>query len=83
MKQYRFGEAMLDAHYRKRIRMVELDIVHAHSPFHAGSEALRLAAVRKLPLVATFHSKYYDDFPEDHEIRVRGPDADEIRREFL
>ena len=62
LKQYRFGEAMLDAHYRKRIRMVELDIVHAHSPFHAGSEALRLAAVRKLPLVATFHSKYYDDF---------------------
>ena len=62
MKQYRLGEAMLDAHYRKRIRMVELDIVHAHSPFHAGSEALRLAAVRKLPLVATFHSKYYDDF---------------------
>ena len=62
LKQYRVGEAMLDAHYRKRIRMVELDIVHAHSPFHAGSEALRLAAVRKLPLVATFHSKYYDDF---------------------
>ena len=62
MKQYRLGEAMLDAHYRKRIRMVELDIVHAHSPFTAGSEALRLAAVRKIPLVATFHSKYYDDF---------------------
>ena len=62
LKQYRLGEAMLDAHYRKRIRMVELDIVHAHSPFTAGSEALRLAAVRKLPLVASFHSKYYDDF---------------------
>ena len=62
LKQYRVGEAMLDAHYRKRIRMVELDLVHAHSPFTAGSEALRLAAVRKLPLVATFHSKYYDDF---------------------
>ena len=62
MKQYRVGEAMLDAHYRKRIRMIDLDIVHAHSPFTAGSEALRLAAVRKLPLVATFHSKYYDDF---------------------
>ena len=62
MKQYRVGEAMLDAHYRKRIRMIDLDIVHAHSPFTAGSEALRLAAVRKLPLVGTFHSKYYDDF---------------------
>ena len=62
MKQYKLGEAMLDAHYRKRIRMVELDIVHAHSPFTAGSEALRLAVVRKLPLVGTVHSKYYDDF---------------------
>ena len=62
MKQYKVGEALLDAHYRRRIRMIELDIVHAHSPFTAGSEALRLAAVRKLPLVATFHSKYYDDF---------------------
>ena len=62
MKQYKVGEAVLDAHYRQRIRMIPLDIVHAHSPFMAGSEALRLAHVRKLPLVATFHSKYYDDF---------------------
>lgn len=62
MKQYKIGEAVLDAHYRKRIRMIELDLVHAHSPFTAGSEAIRLAAVRKLPLVASFHSKYYDDF---------------------
>ena len=60
MKQYKVGEAVLDAHYRHRIRMIELDVIHAHSPFTAGSEALRLAAVRKLPLVATFHSKYYD-----------------------
>jgi len=62
MKQYRIGEALLDPHYRKRIRMIDLDIVHAHSPFTAGSEALRLAALRKLPLVGTFHSKYYEDF---------------------
>lgn len=62
MKQYKLGEAILDAHYRRRIRMIELDIIHAHSPFTAGSEALRLAAVRKLPLVGNFHSKYYDDF---------------------
>jgi len=62
LKQYKLGEAILDAHYRKRIRMIDLDVIHAHSPFTAGSEALRLASVRKLPLVATFHSKYYDDF---------------------
>ncbi len=62
MKQYKQGEAPMDPHYRKRMRMVNLDIVHAHSPFTAGSEALRLAVQRKIPLVGTFHSKYYDDF---------------------
>ncbi len=62
MKQYKTGEAPWDPHYRKRIRMVPLELLHAHSPFTAGSEALRLAALRKLPLVGTFHSKYYDDF---------------------
>ena len=62
MKQYRIGEAIWDAHYRRRMRMISLDLIHAHSPFTAGSEALRLAALRKLPLVGTFHSKYYDDF---------------------
>ena len=62
LKQYKLGEAVLDAHYRKRIRMVDLDICHAHSPFMAGTEALRLAALRKLPLVASFHSKFYEDF---------------------
>ncbi len=62
MKQYRAGEAPWDPHYRKRMKMIPLDILHSHSPFTAGSEALRLAALRRLPLVGTFHSKYYDDF---------------------
>ncbi len=62
LPQYKTGEANLDTHYRKRIDMIPLDIVHAHSPFFAGSEALRLAVKRKIPLVGTFHSKYYDDF---------------------
>ena len=62
LRQYRLGEAVWDSHYRRRMRMIELDVVHAHSPFTAGSEAVRLASLRKLPLVGTFHSKYYDDF---------------------
>ena len=61
-KQYRLGEAVWDSHYRRRMRMISLDLIHSHSPFHSGSEAVRLAYLRKLPLVATFHSKYYDDF---------------------
>ncbi len=60
--QYRTGIASLDMHYGRRIRKIELDILHAHSPFFTGHEALRLKRKRDLPLIATFHSKYYDDF---------------------
>ncbi len=60
--QYRTGTPVNDVHYRKRIAMVPLDIVHAHGPFGAGREALRLANRRNIPLIGSFHSKYYDDF---------------------
>ncbi len=68
--QYQTGSPILDDHYRRRMRMVELDIVHAHSPFTAGREALRLSRERGIPLVATFHSKFYDDF-----LKVTGSEA--------
>lgn len=61
-KQYQTGLPFLDTHYGARISMVPIDIVHAHSPFIAGQEALRIAKKRSIPIVGTFHSKYYDDF---------------------
>lgn len=60
--QYRAGLAVLDRHYSERIETVTLDIVHAHTPFFAGQEALRLAIKHDVPLIGTFHSKYFDDF---------------------
>lgn len=60
--QYKAGLAILDRHYHARIADVPLDVIHAHAPFSAGMEALRLTAQRDLPLVGSFHSKYYDDF---------------------
>lgn len=60
--QYKAGAANLDARYRKRMDMIDLDLVHSHSPFSAGREAQRLASQRNIPMVSTFHSKYYDDF---------------------
>jgi 1,2-diacylglycerol 3-alpha-glucosyltransferase len=60
--QYRTGIATLDLHYVERISMIELDIIHAHAPGLAGVEAVRLAEKLNIPLVGTFHSKYYDDF---------------------
>lgn len=58
----RTGVASLDKHYMDRISTVQLDLVHAHSPGPAGMEAVRLASRQKVPLVGTFHSKFYDDF---------------------
>lgn len=60
--QYRTGMPILDSHYNHRIEKISLDIVHAHSPFIAGQEALRIAGKMKIPIIGTFHSKFYDDF---------------------
>lgn len=59
--QYTAGAATLDAHYLERVSQIPIDLVHAHSPATAGIEALRLARRKKVPLIGTFHSKYYDD----------------------
>lgn len=40
----------------------KIDIVHIHSPFAIGRYAMRIAKKRGIPVVATFHSKFYDDF---------------------
>ena len=61
-KQYSTGIPQLDPHYESRMRNVQLDIVHAHSPFIAGLEAQRLARRRGIPIVGMLHSRYYDDF---------------------
>ncbi len=37
------------------------NIFHAHSPFNSGMYAAILARYAEIPLVATFHSKYWDD----------------------
>lgn len=60
--QYRSGIAVLDRHYVERMDNIKLDIAHAHTPFFAGQEALRQCSKQNIPLIGTFHSKYYDDF---------------------
>lgn len=41
------------------------DIAHAHSPFSAGKIARRIAKRHHIPFVATFHSKFRQDFEEN------------------
>lgn len=61
-KPYRFGFPALDVRFRKQLNQMQFDLVHSHSPFSSGSEALRVAKKQNIPLVGTFHSKFYDDF---------------------
>lgn len=58
---YRAGIPLLDREFVTNQRLLYPDLVHAHTPFAAGTEALRIARLRSIPMVATFHSKYYDD----------------------
>lgn len=59
---FRLGLPKVDVRYRRQLDAIPFDIVHAQSPFSAGEEALRVARRRGVPLVTTFHSKYYQDF---------------------
>ncbi len=59
---YRLGLPGVDLRFQRQMRTIELDLVHAHSPFVGGVEAMRIARERKIPFITTFHSKYYDDF---------------------
>ncbi|MBE5816580.1 MAG: glycosyltransferase family 4 protein [Clostridiales bacterium] len=60
--QYRTGLTILDPHYLEKIRYQRFDVIHAHTPASSGLEAVRLASRLRVPLIGTFHSKYYDDF---------------------
>ena len=59
---YMTGIAEFDPTYLAKIATTRFKIVHAHTPFSAGSAALSISRAQKIPLVATFHSKYRDDF---------------------
>ena len=56
------GIAEIDPKFLARIAKLRFKIVHAHCPFATGMAAQRLAKLQGIPLVATFHSKYRDDF---------------------
>jgi Glycosyltransferase len=61
---YVTGIAQIDPLLRAKLRRRQFKIVHAHSPFSAGLMALQVARSQRIPLVATFHSKFKDDFRE-------------------
>jgi 1,2-diacylglycerol 3-alpha-glucosyltransferase len=62
MHPYRVGLPLIDIKFKKKIKKVGFDLVHAHCPFISGQLALNISKKLDVPLVTTFHTKYRDDF---------------------
>ena len=61
-KPYVTGIAQIDPVFMTKLLSRRFKIVHAHSPFTSGLVGLQVARQQNIPMVATFHSKYRDDF---------------------
>ena len=59
--EYAIPTPKLDLKAKRFLENRRLDILHSHSPFMEGAFALSYAKKLGVPIVATFHSKYYDD----------------------
>ena len=66
---YRYGLPFLDFRFMHQWRQMNFDLVHAHCPFTTGSLAYKISRRQQIPLVATFHSKYRQDF--EHNVRCK------------
>jgi len=51
-----------DKEFMKYLSMLKIDLIHFHSPFFMGKFAAKYAKKNNIPLVATIHSKYKQDF---------------------
>jgi len=59
---YRYGIPYIDLPFMRNWRKMQFDLVHAHCPFTTGDLAYSAAQKQGIPMVATFHSKYRQDF---------------------
>lgn len=63
-KPYRIGLPDLNPLMVKDISGQPYDIIHSHCPFTSGQLGLRIAKAHRVPLVATFHTKFRDNFEQ-------------------
>lgn len=61
---YRMGFPGLAVDTKRKLESIKADIIHAHSPGSSAALGLSYAKENRIPCVATFHSKFYDDFKE-------------------
>jgi 1,2-diacylglycerol 3-alpha-glucosyltransferase len=61
-KPYRYGFPYVDWQFLRKMERIPFELVHAHCPFSSGTVAMRIAKRQGIPIIATFHSKYRQDF---------------------
>ena len=59
---YRYGLPYIDPDFMYEWRKLRFELVHAHCPFTTANLAYSASQKQHIPLVATFHSKYRQDF---------------------
>ena len=64
---YRYGLPYIDLPFMRNWRKMRFELVHAHCPFTTADLAYSAAQKQHIPLVATFHSKYRQDF--EHNVK--------------
>jgi glycosyltransferase involved in cell wall biosynthesis len=57
-----YGLVVKSREFRHQVRAIPFDIIHTHAPFVLGRFAEEMIRYRKIPMVATFHTLYKDDF---------------------
>ncbi|MBQ9252702.1 MAG: glycosyltransferase [Clostridia bacterium] len=61
-QNYRLGVPDWSIDFRREITKIPFDVLHIHSPFLSARVALEIQKEHpQIPIIATFHSKYYDD----------------------
>ena len=67
--EYDLPTPHVDRAFMKEIKKYKLDIVHIHSPFTMGMLGTQVAKSKKIPLVATIHSQFKQDFEKHLKIK--------------
>lgn len=61
----------LDKEFKKELEKYKLDIVHIHSPFSLGIAGINYAKKHNIPVIATMHSQFKQDFKR--ALKLDGP----------
>ena len=67
---WRVGIERFDPHFTNRMKQIKLDIVHVHGPVFAGHCGLHYAKKLHVPIIGSFHTKFYDDILQTTGIKM-------------